>query len=709
MSQTEWTSPEQQAMLEALGKDYINLCLVDLDQNTVTVLKSVQGLLLQSGAVRPQMPYDAMCRICIDKYALRENQPALQEVVRLEHVRRVLEQKPEFSFLFEAVKDGQLRRFQMKYLRINMPGHALMGFRALHTRQSEREADPEDRRTDAAGADAACTEQEARQRLEQALEKEKDADDVLLCLSRIYYALYEIDLVADTYKTIYADDRVPHLPGGWGCASAEIAKLQKQVVAPEYQERIAHLCDLSTLAARLDAEPNESVAEEYPVLDGNWHTARFIVRSRDDAGRITRVLYVLRLTSDQKRKEQNYIALAAEADRANRAKTDFLRRMSHDIRTPINGIMGMIEIADRHRGDPEFLEDCRTKTLGAMEYLLSLVNNVLDIGKLESGELVLEHKPFDLVPLLMQQLSVVGAQASENSVCFYGGKEYSIIRHRYLIGSPVHLNRALMNLANNAIKYNRRGGSVTLYCTELSSTEDTAVYRFVCEDTGIGMSKKFQQHAFDPFTQEGKPSLSSYNGSGLGLSIVKKIVEQMNGTIELQSEEGVGSTFTLTIPFAIDHAETTRETPAPAAGPVNVTGRRALLVEDNELNREIAQILLEDEGLLVDYAANGLKAVDAFAASAPGFYDYIFMDITMPVMDGHEATRCIRALPRPDAKTVPIIAMTANAFQDDIQQSLDAGMNDHLLKPLNFEKVKQTVQRFARERVETSPEFPAES
>ena len=700
MSEMEQRIPDwekQQALLEALGKDYINLCLVDLNEGTATVLKSTSGTLWKNGAIQTKMPYDELCRICIEKYGLYENQQALFEVVQLDHVLRALEQKSEYSFLFDAFKEGRLRHFQMKYLRTGMPSCILMSFRELQPRRRDREPVPSEtqRRIIETETDAAYTEREARQKLEQALEKEKDADEVLFCLSRIYYAIYELDLESDTYKTIYADDRVDHLPGDWGCASAEFRNLLERIVHPDYQERISQLFDISTLAARLEAEPNETLAEEYPVMDGNWHTVRFIVKHRNEEGHVTRVLCTLRRTTDQKWKERNYIALAEEAERANQAKTDFLRRMSHDIRTPINGLMGMIEIADRHRDDPPFLEECRTKAIGAMEYLLSLVNNVLDIGKLESGELELEHKPFDLIPLLNQQLSVIGGQAADNSICFYGGKEYSAIHHRYLIGSPVHLNRVLMNLANNAIKYNRQGGSVTLYCTELSSSDTTVLYQFVCSDTGLGMSEEFQKHAFDPFTQEGKQSLSTYNGSGLGLSIVKKIVDQMHGTIDLKSEEGVGTTFTLTIPFEIDTQEASRETPQAQLPHIDVTGRRALLVEDNELNREIAQILLEDEGLAVDCAANGQQAVETFAAAAPGTYAYVFMDITMPVMDGHEAARRIRALDHPDAQTVPIIAMTANAFQDDIQLSLSAGMNDHLLKPLDFEKVRQTVQKFA--------------
>ena len=453
--------------------------------------------------------------------------------------------------------------------------------------------------------------------------------------------------------------------------------------------------DIATLSRRLRNE--DTIAEEYLAKDGNWHTARFITKRRGVNGEVTHALYVARLISDAKRREQNWIAIAEEANKANQAKTDFLRHMSHDIRTPLNGIYGMIEIADRHRGDVEKLQECRRKTLSAMDYLLSLVNNVLDIGKLETGELELEHRPFDLVTLLQKQLPIVETQATENGLIYRGGKEYSTIRHRYLMGSPVHLNRVLMNISNNAIKYNRRGGSVLVYCTELSSDDTTAVYQFVCSDTGIGMSQEFQKRAFEPFTQEGREAVTSYNGSGLGLSIVKEMVARMNGTIDLQSEEGVGTTFTVTIPFEIDG--TIHESGEKAEQtPVDVKGWHALLAEDNELNREIAQILLEDEGLIVTPVGNGAEAVQKFADSRPGEYDFIFMDIMMPVMNGLKAAKMIRGLDREDARTVPILAMTANAFSDDIRQSIEAGMNLHLMKPLDAEKLHQSIQTLALER-----------
>ena len=294
----------------------------------------------------------------------------------------------------------------------------------------------------------------------------------------------------------------------------------------------------------------------------------------------------------------------------------------------------------------------------------------------------------------MKQIAMVEMQAGENGLTFHGGKEMSVIRHRHLIGSPVHLNRILMNLANNAIKYNKAGGDVTVYCTELSSDEDTVRYEFVCSDTGQGMSPAFQAHAFEAFSQEGKSSISSYNGSGLGLSIVKEMVTQMHGTIRLDSEEGKGTTFTMVLPFEIDHAAERQAQAHAGPAAVDVSGRTALLVEDNELNREIAEMLLEDEGLILTSVENGQEAVDVFANSVPFAFDFIFMDIMMPVMDGLEATRRIRAMGRPDAKRVPILAMSANAFQEDVQQSREAGMNAYIPKPVDPVVLQRALQMY---------------
>ena len=378
-----------------------------------------------------------------------------------------------------------------------------------------------------------------------------------------------------------------------------------------------------------------------------------------------------------------------KAKKANSAKTDFLRHMSHDIRTPLNGIIGMINISERYYGDKERLYECKAKVMESMDYLQSLLNNVLDIGKVESGTLQLVNKPFDLVAMLVKQISIIETNAKEYGISFEGGASMSTFHHRYVIGSEKYLNRLLMNLAGNAVKYNRSGGKVILYFNEISSDDKTAVFEFVCSDTGLGMSEEFQKHAFESYAREGKETTNGYSGAGLGLSIVKDIVDMMNGTIKLESKENVGTTFTVTIPLEIDY-NAEKEQQKKVEKP-DLSGKSVLVVEDNELNLEIAKMLLEDEKMVVTTAENGEEAVDIVSKSVPGSFDFIFMDIMIPVMDGLEATRQIRTLNRKDTKEVPIIAMTANAFQDDIRECIDAGMNAHIAKPIDIEKVKMTI------------------
>lgn len=378
-----------------------------------------------------------------------------------------------------------------------------------------------------------------------------------------------------------------------------------------------------------------------------------------------------------------------EAKKANLSKTNFLRRMSHDIRTPLNGIIGMLRVEEQYDDDPVKRKECREKILHSTDYLLDLVNNVLDISKLESGAMDLEHKSFHLGQLLLKTLPTVEITASEAGVTLEGGVENSHIEHYNVFGSPLHLNRILLNLASNAIKYNRAGGSVMVYCNELECDGARATYEFVCKDTGLGMSQEFQQHAFEPFSQEGKESTTSFSGSGLGLSIVKDIVDKMGGTIKLESQENVGTTVTIHLTFDLD-LEAKKEAKTLETD-IDLTGKRALLVEDNQLNMEIAAMMLQSLGLQLDQANNGKEAVNTFAQSPESYYDYIFMDMMMPVMDGVTATKNIRQLDRPDAKSVLIIAMTANAFAEDRRECLEAGMNEHIGKPLEIETIKKVL------------------
>lgn len=385
---------------------------------------------------------------------------------------------------------------------------------------------------------------------------------------------------------------------------------------------------------------------------------------------------------------------ARRAESANVAKTEFLQRMSHDIRTPINGILGLVEIGEYFREDPEKQSECRRKIRDTSHLLLELVNEVLDMGKLESGEMVLEEIPFDLIPLL-DAVDVPLEQTAKSRGIRIEWQPREV-QHTALVGSPIHLKRLLMNLLSNAVRYNKDNGSVTLSCRELEDKGNTAWFEFTCADTGIGMSEEYQQHLFDPFTQEHCTARSTYGGTGLGMPIAKSLVDKMGGTITFTSRLGEGTTFRVILPFRICQPGELPPQAAKAPAPDELQGMRLLLVEDNTLNMEIAAFMLESAGAELTKAQNGQEALDIFRESPAGFFDAILMDVMMPVMDGYQATRAIRALERPDAAAVPIVAMTAHAFADDRQRAYEAGMTAHLAKPLESAVLIRTLQRWKK-------------
>lgn len=385
---------------------------------------------------------------------------------------------------------------------------------------------------------------------------------------------------------------------------------------------------------------------------------------------------------------------ARRAESANVAKTEFLQRMSHDIRTPINGILGLVEIGEYYRENPETQSECRRKIRDTSHLLLELVNEVLDMGKLESGEMVLEEIPFDLIPLL----DAVGVPLEQTAKSRGIRIEWQPreVQHTALVGSPIHLKRLLMNLVSNAVRYNKDNGSVTLSCRELEAKGNTAWFEFICADTGIGMSEAYQQHLFEPFTQEHSTARSTYGGTGLGMPIAKSLVDKMGGEITFTSKLGEGTTFRVILPFRICQPGELPPQAAKAPAPDELQGMRLLLVEDNTLNMEIAAFMLENAGAELTKAQNGQEALDIFRESPVSFFDAILMDVMMPVMDGYQATRAIRALERPDAAAVPIVAMTAHAFADDRQRAYEAGMTAHLAKPLESAVLIRTLQRWKK-------------
>ncbi len=393
----------------------------------------------------------------------------------------------------------------------------------------------------------------------------------------------------------------------------------------------------------------------------------------------------------RKKQEQSIMELLERVRRANSAKSEFLSHMSHDLRTPINGILGMLSIMEKSPDDPERQRECRRKIRVSTEHLLSLVTDVLQVSRLESGRPAEVEEAFDLRDTLEDCVTMLSPLAEERNVRLE--LDQSGLRHSRVIGNPLYLKQILMNVADNALRFNRPHGRVSVRAEEASFRDGAASFRFAVEDTGIGIGDDFKAHIFEPFTQEHPDARTHYNGVGLGMSIVKKLVDQMKGAVEVDSQLGKGSVVRITLPLRVDHARPPRPSEEERDGQAGIAGMRVLLVEDNEINCEIVEYMLRDAGAEVSTASDGKAAVDQFEASPPGAFDCILMDLMMPVMSGYEAARVIRGLDRADARTVPIIALSANAFEEDVALAKDAGMNEHLPKPVDIRRMFQVMGR----------------
>ena len=424
------------------------------------------------------------------------------------------------------------------------------------------------------------------------------------------------------------------------------------------------------------------------VLYGGAVAAAIMARRRAERRRLTDLL-------QQERDYGDKLARAArEASSANSAKTEFLRRMSHDLRTPINGIRGMVEVGDAHADDLNKQTECRSKIWTASGLLLDLANEALDMSRLESGQVDLDLVPTNLVDLNNEVRDILERQAQERLVTIVC--EQSALEHPYVLVSVTHLKRLLLNIAGNAVKYNCRGGYVRLVCREVDAQNGVPTYEYTIADNGIGMSEEFQQHLYEPFSREEQQVEGASSGTGLGASIAKQLVKLMGGTMGFTSKLGQGTTFTIRLPLErCDRSEVLTAYCVEAGDGDTLKGMKVLLVEDNDLNAEIAQFTLDRAGAMVLRVKDGETAVKTFAASAPHEYDVVLMDIMMPGIDGLEATRRIRALDRQDAVTTPIIAVSANAFANDRKLSREAGMNAHLCKPVSSQELVEALAHIA--------------
>lgn len=437
-------------------------------------------------------------------------------------------------------------------------------------------------------------------------------------------------------------------------------------------------------------------------LEGFYHNEYFQIQKLnnqliDSQRALIRSKRNLEMALEENKKINRKISEARQAaEQASRSKTQFLANMSHDIRTPMNGIIGMLNIADRYVDNPDEVKKYHQKIRMASEYLLSLINDVLDMRKIDQKDIMLLEESVNLRDVIENCRDILEAKAGEQEITLdtTGMAEFNPPQ---LMASEVHLRQIFMNIISNAIKYNKYGGKIFIQAIVLEQTEDKVTCRFSVTDTGIGMSEDFQKQMFEPFTQEHGENRSEFKGTGLGLSIVKRIIEEMGGEIRVESELDIGTKFSWDLTFPIDKAINERAENIPDRI-VTLRGIRVLAAEDNSLNSEILKFILEDMGINVNLVENGELAVKAFEESRPGEYAMILMDIMMPVMDGYEASRIIRNMKRPDAAKIPIIALTANAFAEDIVRSSEAGMDAHITKPIDENKLKECMLRLLASR-----------
>lgn len=517
-------------------------------------------------------------------------------------------------------------------------------------------------------------------------EKEYHLINLIASIYSTNLALYPEENI---WKPIVMSKRLEKVIGHITQADRMLDTFNRERVAPAYQEAFGEFLKLKDLKERLG--DRRFIGYTFEDVEGLWYQALLIPQKYEQDDHKQIVMLVIRDVSEQKRKEMTYQenlrVTAEEAERANAVKTDFLRRMSHDIRTPINGIRGLVNVGKNHIHDVDKIEECLDEIMRSSDMLVDLVNNVLNMSKLESGGIQLTEEAFDLQEMLDDVERFVNVQAERKQISLQINA--AEVEHYHLIGSPLHIRQIFQNIIENAVKFNMDSGSVNVVCREHVSDENTVELEMVCADTGIGMSEEFQKHVFEAFTQEDTSARTTYSGIGLGLAITKKLVNCMNGEIGFESERGIGTVFTVKLPVQIDRAYYQL---SEKKDPLQVMkGLQILLVEDNELNMEITEYMMTEQGAVVTEAWNGKEAADIYESCESGKFDVILMDIMMPVMNGLEAARCIRASEKEDAQSIPIIAISANAFDDDIAQSLAAGMNMHLAKPLEFQKVIEAI------------------
>ena len=666
---------DEKKVLDQLCIDYTAVYQVNVDTGAFNVLHLASGTNASRLMGQDYASYDEFTDHYVEAYLYPEAREALRSWLRVENIRKMLSEQPRVTGHYESMPtpSGQ-RFFEAQIVRTyDAQGqmYALIGFRCI---------DPIMERETA-----------VQKKLKTALDEAQLRYEIISAIAKAYTTIVRIDLVQDTVEEITDHSESAKITRGEKCASVGLRKICDTLVAPAYREAVKKFMDLSTLAERMQDE--EILDTEYQMVDGSWHRLSFMVKKRDEAGRVTNVLATVRSISDVKRRELNLVYQAEAAKREGEMKARFLSNMSHDIRTPLNGVIGLVNLACQYPEDLEMLTKIRTRERETLQYLVSLVNDILDMNKLASGALEERELDFDIVETLLEINRNAQRKAEQKGVHYQIDWGRDDIRHTALRGNPVYLSRILTNITDNAIKFSEPGTTIHVWGEELpqAAAPQKTMFRFYCQDQGCGMSEETLHRVGMAFTQEAETSRTQYQGAGLGLAITKQLVERMGGQMKIESTLGVGTKLMIELPFGIGEKSTIHAT-GQNFDEISVEGIRALVVEDNELNRDIATFMLENHGIEVTPAVDGQEAVEIFGNSAPGYFGAIYMDIMMPRMNGLDATRAIRAMKRRDAHVIPIIAMSANAFADDIINGRLAGMNRHLAKPVDEDRMIRALR-----------------
>ena len=655
-----------QKTLSGLGADYTAAYIINVDTDCFEVIINQKSN--NVAKQKKQLYFTDYLHAYANRYVLEKDREAMKHELCVETIRKKFETGKEFHFMFETEPNeiGQTC-FQAHAVREYGPDgrYAVVGFRCVDELiQKERKYQRE---------------------LDAAYKMAQQQLDIITCAIPGGVKISNDDPV---YSFKYVSEQYAEM---LGYTVEEFMEASGGTIAG-----IVHPDDLETgiAAALKQYETSDHYAITYRMRckDGSW---KYIEDHGHKVINADGTVEHWNLILDKNELVEKTIALESEK-KANAAKTAFLSRMSHDIRTPLNGIIGLLEINEKHADDLEMLTRNRKKARVAADHLLSLINDILELNKLGDEKVVLSQEAFDMKALAREIRTITEMRAAEEGITLHADSREEL-KYPYVIGSPLHVKQIFINIITNAIKYNKPGGAVDCLLEEKMLPENKVQYDVRIRDTGIGMSESFLKTIFEPFTQEAQDARSVYQGTGLGMPIVKNLIDRMGGTIRIESREGIGTTVFVTLTFPIaEKADIHRAGFQPKKGKTDLAGIHVLLAEDNELNREIARVILEDEHMVVTEACDGKQAFDLYQNSPEYTFDLILMDVMMPVMGGYEATRKIRRSWKADASSVPIFAMTANAFVEDRQAAKEAGMNEHIAKPIDADLLKKKIAEYCR-------------